>query len=499
MKQNAKLIILDNINCAFVGLHSDDIELLYNKFSYEAPNYFFNPRYKMGMWDGQNHFFQKTGKTYIYLVPEILPILKRLDYKVTLDDRRSEDFIKPTLIDADYFSHIENVENGMPWKMRPYQVEAVNTLLTNGSGIAIAGTGAGKSSICAALADSYEKHGGLRTITVVPNVNLVTQTRNEFSFLGLDTGEFCGESKDIEHAHVISTWQSLKNVPQLLKMFQVIIVDECHGVRGNVLQQLLNKHGTHIAHRFGVTGTLPKHPSDALSILVSLGEVHYEIAAHELIDQGWLAKLHIEIFRLDVDLTAEYDDFLSGKPKIIPSYKEFKEQFFPDWQSEKEFLHVEKKRLHWIGDYLQRKRSENKGNVLCLVDSIKFGRRLQEYVPDSHFVHGQDKAKARQEIYNLFQDNDNVVVIATVHIAGTGLNIKRIFNLVFVDMGRSFIRVIQTIGRGLRKAVDKDFVLVSDICSDLKYSRRHTRERISFYKEAGYPYKKTAVDYNKFT
>ena len=106
----------------------------------------------MGMWDGQKHFFQKTGKTYIYLVPEILPILKRLNYKVTLDDRRSEDFIKPALIDADYFSHIENVENGMPWVMRPYQVEAVNTLLTKGSGIAIAGTGAGKSSICAAPA-----------------------------------------------------------------------------------------------------------------------------------------------------------------------------------------------------------------------------------------------------------------------------------------------------------------------------------------------------------
>ena len=111
------------------------------------------------------------------------------------------------------------------------------------------------------------------------------------------------------------------------------------------------------------------------------------------------------------------------------------------------------------------------------------------------YLSGKDKMKDRKEVYNLFKDNDNVVVIATVQIASTGLNIKRIFNMMFIDVGKSFIRVIQTIGRGLRKAPDKDFVDVTDLCSDLKYSRKHVAERIKFYKEAQYPYKKRIVDY----
>jgi superfamily II DNA or RNA helicase len=101
---------------------------------------------------------------------------------------------------------------------------------------------------------------------------------------------------------------------------------------------------------------------------------------------------------------------------------------------------------------------------------------------------------ARKKIYQQFKDNDTLVVIATVQIASTGLDIKRIFNLIFIDVGKSFVRTIQTIGRGLRKAHDKDSVHVTDICSDLKYSKRHSTERVKFYKEAQYKHKKTKVD-----
>lgn len=136
-----------------------------------------------------------------------------------------------------------------------------------------------------------------------------------------------------------------------------------------------------------------------------------------------------------------------------------------------------------------------KGNVLCLVDGVKFGRRLAKEIDGAIFLHGPDKMKIRKEAYELFKHNNDVVLIVTAQIASTGLNIKRIFNLMFIDLGKSFIRIIQTIGRGLRKAPDKDFVNVTDICSDLKYSRKHCAERIKFYKDASYPYKKRIVDY----
>ena len=153
-------------------------------------------------------------------------------------------------------------------------------------------------------------------------------------------------------------------------------------------------------------------------------------------------------------------------------------------------------RIDWIATLIEQKRDERKGNVLCLVDNIAFGRKLAKLIEGAIFVNGQDvKQKDRKGIYDMFKDKDDLVVIATVHIAGTGLSINRIFNLFLVDAGKSFIRVIQAIGRGLRMANDKDFVNVYDICSDLKYSKRRTTERLAFYREAHYPHKKHKVKY----
>jgi superfamily II DNA or RNA helicase len=98
----------------------------------------------------------------------------------------------------------------------------------------------------------------------------------------------------------------------------------------------------------------------------------------------------------------------------------------------------------------------------------------------------------------MFADHDDLVVVATSQIASTGLNIPRIFNLFLVDLGKSFVKVIQSIGRGLRTAHDKDKVSVYDICSDLKYGKKHVRERMNFYAEARYPHKKIRIEYNKY-
>ena len=139
-----------------------------------------------------------------------------------------------------------------------------------------------------------------------------------------------------------------------------------------------------------------------------------------------------------------------------------------------------------------------KGNVFCLVDGVQNGKKLAGMIEGAIFVYGKDKAKARKQIYDLFRDNNNLVIIATIHIASTGLNIKRIFHMMAIDVGKSFIRIIQTIGRGLRKAPDKDSVEFTDVCSDLEYSRRHLTERKKFYREAKYPHKVKKIEYADF-
>lgn len=493
----ATVRILDEVNCVILGLQPSHYKALSDKFALRPPNHRFNPKFKLGVWDGYIRYFSQTGQTHVYLLPEIIPLLKSLDYTIEVDDLRSGTFIEPPLVTKDHFAHIIDTF-GQPVELRPYQVELVNALISNGGGIGIAGTGAGKTLSTAVLADAYVKQG-LRVLVTVPDTGLVIQTRDEYRGWGLDVGEYSGDAKDIDHEIVISTWQALQNNPTIIKQFSMVIVDEAQGLRGQVLQKLLNDYGKHIVHRFGVTGTLPKAETDAMAVRIAVGDIQYTIPAHELIEQGWLATLHIDVYQLEEDMRKQYAVFLQEceeceEPPV--SYAVFKRSYFPDYAAEKKYLQTEKNQIEWIAQFIEAKRDAKKGNVFCLVDGIQFGKRLAGLIEGAVFVHGKDKSKARKEVYDLFENNDNLVVIATVNVASTGLNIQRIFNLVFINVGKSFVRVIQTIGRGLRKAPDKDHVDVSDICCDLKYSKKHLAERIKYYNEAKYPYKVHKIPHN---
>lgn len=497
----AKVKILDEVNCVIVGLRPDHATYFWDEFAATAPNYFFNPKFKLGQWDGKIRFFQKTGKTYVYLLDEIVPKLSGLGYDISLEDQRNVQVPEVQLITEDYFSHIWHPDFNSYIKLRHYQVDAVNSVITDPPGIIIAGTGAGKTIMAAALCDVYGKHG-LKTVTIVPSKDLIEQTYAEYKICELDAGRYYSETKELDHQHMVTTWQSLKNNLTLMHHFDMVLVDECHGAKGQILQKLLIEHGSHIALRFGLTGTLPKPETDAMAVRVCLNTVRYVITAKQLMDEGYLAKLDIDILQLEENFDKEYADYITefnnskklGERKL--TLTQFKDKYFPDYTAEKRYLQSNKERIEWIADYISIKRDEKKGNVFCLVDGVRFGQKLTECIDGAVFVHGKDKQKARQEIYELFKDNDNLVVIATVHIASTGLNIKRIFNMMFIDVGKSFIRIIQTIGRGLRKADDKDSILVTDICSDLKYSKRHLSERIKFYKEAQYKHKKQKIRYS---
>ncbi len=478
--KKVKIIIQDEVNCMVVGLNPDHHKHFYETYGLFTENYFFTPKYKIGIWDGKIRYFSKDGNTYVLLLDEIIKVIVSFGYKITIEDRRINNYCDVPPIDQDYLNSFINEKTQAPFVVRPYQVESLNTAFDAGFGIIIAGTGAGKSTINAILVDHYEKLHGLRSLTIVPSISLIGQTVETFIGFGLDTGRYDGEVKDLTHPHIVSTWQALQNYPQLLKSFQLVVVDECHGAKGKVIQQLLVDHGKHIAHRFGLTGTLPKGKTDAMAVRIAIGPVLYVIPAHELIEQGWLATPNISIMQLN-DIS-----------RLDHLYKEDEKVSF---ENESAFLQADSQRLDWIAEYLVQKSSEHKGNVLCLVNNVSAGKKLKKLIPAAHFLYGKDKQKVRKEVYDLFETYDNLIVIATVQIAGVGLSIDRIFNLVFIDGGKSFIRIIQLIGRGLRKGRDKDSVDVTDICSNLDYSKKHLNERIKYYKEARYPYKKYTISY----
>jgi superfamily II DNA or RNA helicase len=247
--------------------------------------------------------------------------------------------------------------------------------------------------------------------------------------------------------------------------FQAVIVDEAHGTKATVIRSLINDHGGHIAYRFGVTGTFPKPITDQYALKTSVGGINREITARWLIDNGYLSEVQIEPIMLSEK--AGYEEF-------------------PDYSSERAYVSKNPERLEKIAEIIQQKRNEY-GNTLVLTSSIQQGRMLEELIPDSIFLYGESEKELREQNYKQYAERDDVIVIASSGIASTGISIDRIFCLVLVDTGKSFIRAIQSVGRSLRKKGDKFKSHVVDIYSSLKWSKKHFSERKKYYKEAEYP------------
>lgn len=465
MTKTAYITVRDEVFCLISGLEPQDHRSLEDKFAVMVEGAFFMPLYKLGRWDGKVRFFDKHGKIYFRLLDDVVPYLEAWGYRIELNDLRQPVGLVSERIHPNFFKDDPDHQLGVV--LRPYQVDAVNAALEAGSGFILAATGSGKTWMIAGLAKIMNAAGN-RTIVIVPSSDLVEQTAATMRLGQLDVGIYSGAKKDINHSTVVATWQALQNNPVVMQDFQCIIVDEAHGASAKTIGELINDHGRNCAYRFGFTGTFPKPKIDQLSLRGAIGNILYEISAADLIRMGYLAQLEIE--PVEIQETAEEE--------------------FPDYSSERAFINKHSNRLDFIADLIIAK-AEQYGNTLVLVNSIKQGKELQKLIKDSVFLHGATENEVRAEWYHMFENRDDLIVIATFGIASTGISIDRIFCEFMVDAGKSFIRCIQSIGRGLRKAGDKERVHLVDVHSSLKWSKKHFRERKKYYTQAQYPVLKT--------
>ena len=480
-----KLILKDEVNCKFEGLALTTRRKLEKKLKYFLPYAYHVPAYKLGRWDGCVGYFTMGGATFINCLPTILPILDEDGYGVDIEDNRQPHDFKFDLVTEDMFSDKvwpdKHPASGQAIVLRDYQVEVINKFLQTPQCLQEIATGAGKTLITAALSNMCEPYG--RTIVIVPNKDLVSQTEADYINLGLDVGVYFGDRKERGKTHTICTWQSL-NI--LEKRFRdglsdsglhdfaegvvCVMVDEVHQAKADVLKKLLTGAFSNIPIRWGLTGTIPKAEHERLSLEISLGEVTNSLSAHELQDLGVLANCEVNVLQLQ--------DTVS----------------YGDYQSELTYLTTNKNRLDYMSQLIAK--LSDSGNTLVLVDRIKAGQGLVERLGENTvFVSGSMKTKDRKDEYDEVSDTDNKVIVATYGVAAVGINIPRIFNLVLIEPGKSFVRVIQSIGRGIRKAQDKDHVQIWDITSSAKFSKRHLTERKKFYREAKYPFHIEKVKY----
>lgn len=370
------------------------------------------------------------------------------------------------------------------FKLRDYQEDVVGKALRLGRGTCVLGTGAGKTFITAALIENYFVNSAdkdtFKCLMLVPDLGLVAQTYDEFVECGstFKVTKWTGKHKPDLTANVIianiGIIQSRFEDNDWLKYIDLLVVDECHKITsGNKISKIVQKIKTH--NKYGFTGTLPESQLDKWSIIGKLGPVVYEKSSYELRLEDHLTNVTVKILELNYTQRINY-----------VTQNRYREEL--------DFVYENADR----NNFLTKLCAKLPNNILLLVNHIKHGEALLEYlekVEDKqvYFIRGEVAVEERERIKQIMEKHDNVVCIAISAIFSTGINIKNLHNIIFAAGGKSFIRTVQSIGRGLRKHETKDKLVIMDVCDNLPYGKRHCEKRKTIYDKEKIMYKEVQV------
>jgi len=460
--------------CRLTGDKFDEIR---EHFSVKNDNAFFMRKFGRKFINSRIYCMTPTGLFDPGLFYEVLRYIKA-NYKdeVTYDDK-IRDVIKPTFINQDVYDNLK-------LKLRDYQNETVKQALLFGRGIIKVGTGGGKTLTIASLLSSIyiNNNNKITCLLIVPDLTLVDQTYNDFVNYNVpfSVTRWTGTHKPDFSCNVIvanlGILQSQFEEHKELLDVEVLVVDECHKLKkGNKVNKLITSIKTN--HKYGLTGTLPDNKPDEWNIIGKLGSVFYEKTSYDLRLENYLTNAEIKI----IEIT--YKD----KVKYVSGANKFK--------TELDFIYNSQFRNKIISVVCQKCNN----NVLILVNHIVHGLALHDFLSKTldakkvYFIRGEVEVEERAKVISEMEKTDNVVCIAISAIFSTGVNIKNLHNIVFASGGKSFIRIIQSIGRGLRLNENKDKLIIYDITDKLQYSMQHSTKRKEIYSLEKITYKEGSV------
>ena len=369
-------------------------------------------------------------------------------------------------------------------ELREYQEEVIKKALKLGRGTCVLGTGAGKTLTTAALIENYFQNctdkDTFKCIVLVPDLGLVSQTYDEFNDVGttFKMTKWTGKTKPDLTSNVvicnIGIVQSQFDNNDWMKYVDLLIVDECHKIKAtNKVSKIVSNIRTH--NKYGFTGTLPENNLDKWSIIGKLGPVIYEKTSYELRLEDYLANVNVKILNLEYNTPPRY---LTDN-----AYRE-----------ELDFIYES----HFRNTFLTKLCSKLENNTLILVNHISQGVELSEYLTECenkqiYFIRGEVEVETREDIKRIMEKDNNVICVAMSSIFSTGVNIKNLHNIIFAAGGKSFIRTVQSVGRGLRKHASKNKLVIFDICDNLRYGLRHCEKRKDIYKAEKIKYTESKI------
>ena len=466
----SNIVKVSKIDEVFMKVHCDDglARDLFEFFSFTVPNAKFMPSYKNRMWDGKVRLFSiKTHKIYIGLLPYVDEFCRERGYgfegvSEVLGNKQREKVSQSWLADLK-----------LPFEPRDYQIEAFNTAIQYGRQLLLSPTASGKSLIIYLLARHYDS----KTVVIVPTTSLVEQMTKDFIDYGYKE-PVCKiyHGQEVFDAPItVTTWQSFAKAPkEVLQSFDVVIGDEAHLFKAQTLKTILEKMKT-TAIRIGTTGTLDGSEVHRLQLEGLFGPVKKVISSKQLMEDGTIANLSIDCI-------------------ILRHTKQKKMSY----QDEMDYLVSNEQRNLFITNLVGSLR----GNTLVLFQYIeKHGQPLWELFNPMvgrmngvlHYVNGSTDTEDREQVREIVENSKkkNNVILASYGTFSTGVNIKKIDNVVFASPSKSRIRNLQSIGRGLRKTEGKTSMKLFDISDDLQcnnHTLNHLKERINIYNEEGFSY-----------
>lgn len=358
--------------------------------------------------------------------------------------------------------------------LRNYQEDIVKKCLGLGRGTVILATAGGKTLTSASLItkvytlyrSTYNK-GSFKALFVVPDRGLVEQTAQDFTDYGVpfSVSKWTGDddldlNSDIIVAN-LGILQSKNSDLSWLETIDLLIVDEVHKIRkGNKVNDIFKLIKT--PFRFGFTGTMPEEVLDQWNIIGKIGPVIYEKNSHDLRQDSYVSNVQITILNL-----------IHKEAKKIEYKEEIKKLITNPFRNK----------------VITKLSTRLTNNALVMVDYIEHGELLfnliKQEAPDKQvfFVRGEVEIEERDRIRKLMEDNNDVIVVAISKIFSTGINIKNLHYIIFACGGKAKIKIVQSIGRGLRLHKDKNQLIIFDIADNLHYSTLHSEKRKALYEK----------------
>ena len=453
-------------------------------FTFEVPNYQYTPAYKNKKWDGMIRLFNLySRRLYIGLMDYLIQFAKDRNY--TID----QDFDNTIELDPD---EVEQFIASLNLKITPYdyQLDAINHAIKNQRSLLLSPTGSGKSLIiyCLVRYCLEQIQDDEKILIVVPTTGLVSQMYNDFrDYAGKEWKVeknchtiFSGQDKTTPKQVVISTWQSIyKMPPEYFEQYKMVVGDECHLFKAKSLTSLMSKM-VNAEFRIGTTGTLDGTQVHKLVIEGLFGRVQKVTTTKNLMEKEVLSNLSIDC------LVLEY------KPEEIEEIKRAK--------------YIDE--LKWIvghegrNKFISKLAKSVKGNTLILLNYVDLHGKplynlISEMCPDKKvfMIYGGTDVEQREEIRQIVDKEDNAILVASYGTCSTGINIKNIHNIIFTSPSKSVIRVLQSIGRGLRRSESKDSMKLYDLADNLSHKKyrnhtmRHLDARIKIYTKEHFDYK----------